>query len=172
MTDPFASGQSDPFGDPVRQGKMPKMIELYGRLVLVKPLKIETVKDNLSPTPGATVDRLTADVDILDGTWPLVRLHKSGLPVSQASPGTPQPEPLTERHFSGMWINSKGIVSVAKMSLAGQGPQTILGRVSRGDASQPGWNEPYFLAAGTKEDKTVARAYIAQRAANNPQSLV
>jgi hypothetical protein len=172
VTDPFSNEQGDPFGDPQRNSNRPNMAELYGRLILLEPRKIETVKNNLSSDPGATVDRLTTDLDILDGEFPIVRLDgRTGQTFDKLRPPKPQPEPLTERHYDSMWINPTGIVNACRASVAGRGPRMILGRVRLGEA-KAGMSAPYYLEPGSEKDKDAAREYLAARAVANPQSLV
>lgn len=172
VTDPFSTEQGDPFGDPERNNSRPNMAELYGRLILLTPKKIETVKNNLSSEPGAMQDRLTADLDILTGEFPIVRLDgKTGLTFDKVRPPKPQPDPLTERHYDAMWITQVGIVNACRKSVAGRGPRMILGWVRLGEA-KPGWNAPYYLEPASEEDKKICRDYLDRQATANPQALV
>jgi hypothetical protein len=74
MTDPFAkasagAGSNDPFGQKpseVKTSDFPKMEELNGLLLVIQPTKQETVPNRFSKEPGATQDRITADVTVID----------------------------------------------------------------------------------------------------------
>lgn len=104
---PFAGNDvdgDDPFGDPIRTSSFPKIPELWGKLIMVEPIKIESVPKPASfgGKPGETQERLTADVTVieLDGT------------------GTEYPD---------MFISQTGIVRPAKMYLRDRKP--MLGTV-------------------------------------------
>ncbi len=75
VADPFATdAETDPFSQPTGGGKYPKVEDLEGMLVLIKPYKIETVPNRFSKDPNATQDRATADVIVFGtpGTEPIV----------------------------------------------------------------------------------------------------
>lgn len=72
--DPFAGGaatatEDDPFGKPSRSGNFPKVPQLFGKLVIIKPTKFEQVPKppQFGGKPGETVERMTADVVVFDG---------------------------------------------------------------------------------------------------------
>lgn len=77
MTDPFQSASgavatATPAGDPFAQpasSSFPKIDQMDGRLLLIRPTKIETVAkpEKFGGKPGETQERITADLIVLDG---------------------------------------------------------------------------------------------------------
>lgn len=156
-----AAGGDDPFSDPApREARGPRLRDMYGRLLLVIPHKLEEGIPNRLGKPGETQDRMTADVVILDGGT----IHFGGKP--EATPPTPHTKtsevPLKNAR---MFVSSGGLISQCRQALAkrlttGQ-PGMVLGRLSVGEAKGPGQNPPYLLTPATEADKQVARQYLA-----------
>lgn len=121
---------------------------LLGRLVLVTPTKLETgLPDKYNP--GKTVDRITADVVVLDGA-PL----EDGAELPAA--------------FDGQYFSQKLIVSqltkAAKSNMRGADPaRMVLGRVEKLPPKEKGHKPAYSLAEFTPEDAQKARDYLATK---------
>jgi hypothetical protein len=156
--DPFGGG--DPFSDPAPQEpKGPRMRDMYGRLLLVIPFKLEEGIPNRLGKPGDTQDRLTADVIVLDGGT----IHYGGAPEKvPAVPHNKSAEVPLKR--SRMFISNAGIISQCRQALAKKlttgTPGMVLGRLAVGEAKGDN-NPPYLLQPATDADKQVARAYLA-----------
>jgi hypothetical protein len=175
--DPFAAGADDPFGDPAPRSNRPRLGDLYdrsdngagGRLLLIIPERIQQVPD--MERPSELVDRMTADVIVLDGG----PLHWGGKPHGR--PAVPHTK-VDDVPFKieRMFVSSVGIVNQCRDALkARQNGQTagsmVVGRLSLGESKSPNRNAPYFLAKGTDQDKALARRYWqAHLAAANPFS--
>lgn len=107
--DPFATSApdepaGDEFGQPATGGKYPKLADLIGELLLIAPVKIESVP-KYKGQPGEMSDRLTADVIILTG-------ERAG------------------EEYTGMWIGNTPIVESARAHLR-TGQKMSLGRIRR-----------------------------------------
>lgn len=156
--DPF--GGADPFSAPAPQApRGPRLRDLYGRLVLLVPTKLEIgVPNRLQP--GTTQDRMTTDVIVLDGG----PIAFGGKP--EATPPVPHDKTAQLPHKTqGMYISSTGLISQCREALAkrAQGqPGMVLGRLGVGTAKEVGQNAPWLLSLPTDADKALARQYLAQ----------
>lgn len=144
----------DQFTSPTRVVNVvrPRIMDIGpGRLLLLKPTKIERgVKNDLSPDPNATQDRLTADVVVLDGPpFPYGGKPEKGIPHTHTS------NPPEE--WPGLWLTQDLIVRQCEKSIGGM----VLGRLVRGQASDPKRNAPWRLDEPTEDDKVIARQYLA-----------
>jgi hypothetical protein len=154
-----AYGGGDPFDAPAPQeARGPRIKDLYGRLLLIIPHKVEYgVPNRLQP--GTTQDRMTADVITLDGG----PINYGGAP--EKTPPVPhnkvaQVPHLTKRQF----ISNTGLISQCRDALAKRQrgePGMVLGRLTVGQVPANGGNPPYLLTPATEEDKAIARAYLA-----------
>lgn len=155
-----ATAGADPFSAPAPQlARGPRLREMYGRLLLLIPLGVETVPNTLSKEAGATQERMTADVVILDGG----PIDFGGKP--EAMPPVAHTKRVETPHKTErMYVSSVGLVSQCREALAkrlsGQ-PGMVLGRLARGEA-KGNQEAPYLLSAPTDEDKALARQYLAQ----------
>jgi hypothetical protein len=166
-SDPFAqpSGNTatatiDPFGQPTGGGTYPKVADLFDALVLLTPVKVETVP-KYRGKPGETQDRLTADLVILDG-------------------------PRAGEEYDSMWFGQIPIIKAAQTAMR-KGVPSILGRVHRFPINEdkgkyadrhaleaaiaswrPGAGEPpsfaWALSPFDESDAQKARAYLAGKA--------
>jgi len=150
----------DPFSGPAPQeARGPRLREMYGRLLLIIPHKLEEGIPNRLDPRGGTQDRMTADVVILDGG----SVSYGGKP--EATPPKPHTKVAGTPHKnSRMFISAVGMISQCREALAkkirsGQ-PGMVLGRLSVGEAKGD-QNPPYMLTPPTDADKAVARAYLA-----------
>lgn len=158
---PAAPASADPFDDPAPQRpRGPRPLELYGRLVLIIPKELEKVASNDPEKPAGTmVDRLTADVVVLDGG----PISFGGKP--EALPPIPhnRTEPLPYRQ-AAMYLSAVGIISQCRDALdkrkRGE-PGMVIGRVMTGEQKDPRKKPPYLLAKATDADRQIARGYLA-----------
>ncbi len=162
-SDPFAgagAGGGDPFDAPApQQPRGPRMRDLYGRLLLIVPHKLEEGVPNRLGKPGDTQDRMTADVIVLDGG----PIHYGGAP--EKIPAVPHDKTAQVPHCTKrQFISNAGIISQCRVALAkkvttGQ-PGMVLGRLGVGEAKGDN-NAPYLLNPPTEQDKQIARNYLA-----------
>jgi hypothetical protein len=150
----------DPFDGPApQQAKGPRMRDLYGRLLLLIPHKLEEGLPNRLGKPGDTQDRMTADVIVLDGG----PIAYGGAP--EKIPAIPHDKTATVPYKRDrMFLSQAGVISQCRNALAkkvatGQ-PGMVLGRLSVGEAKGDN-NPPYLLTPPTEADKQVARQYLA-----------
>jgi hypothetical protein len=173
ITQPFQTGgvvpgpmtasydDADPFDAPAPQRpRGPRLQEMYGRLLLVIPHRLEENIPNRLDNKGGTQDRMTADVIVLDGG-----------PISYG--GKPEKLPPVPHDKVGaipfrqdkMFISAVGLISQCREALAKkvtQGrPGMVLGRLMTGQATGD-QNAPYLLTPPTDADKAIGRAYLAQ----------
>jgi hypothetical protein len=159
--DPFAgAGGDDPFSGPApQQARGPRLRDLYGRLLLIVPLKLEEGIPNRLSQNGGTQDRMTADVIVLDGG----PIPYGGAP--EKVPPRPHDKTAAVPHKNArMYISSVGLISQCRDALAkkirtGQ-PGMVLGRLNVGEAKGD-QAPPYLLTPPTDQDKQVARQYLA-----------
>lgn len=156
---PMAPGD-DPFSAPAPQApRGPRLRDLYGRLLLLVPTKLEIgVPNRLQP--GTTQDRMTADVIVLDGG----PIAFGGKP--EETPPIPHDKTAQVPHKTpAMFISATGLHSQCREALAkrAQGqPGMVLGRLGVGTKKEAGQNAPWLLSLPTEQDKALARQYLAQ----------
>lgn len=147
-------GTPSQFADPAAPGLLrPRIRDLDGRLVIIVPLNLQVVPNALSQIPGATQERITADVFVLDGQ----PLAYGGRPED---PDTPSPHTLSitvPAKFEGMYLSQVGIVGALRAAV---GKSVVLGRISRGTSGDPNRRAPWQLIKLAPEDP--ARAMAAQ----------
>lgn len=156
---PVAAG-ADPFGAPAPQApRGPRLLDMYGRLLLIVPSKLETGIPNRLQA-GTTQDRMTADVIVLDGG-----------PI--AFGGTPEKMPPVQHdkqaqvphRTPNMYISSTGLISQSREALAKRlrgEPGMVLGRLGVGTAKEAGQNAPWLLTPYNEADAVIARQYLSQ----------
>lgn len=156
-----ATGSDDPFSAPAPQRpRGPRLREMHGRLLLIMPTKVETVPNKKSQTPGATQERMTADVVVLDGG----AITYGGRP--EALP--PVPHTTTSNvplKTEAMFISAVGLVSQCRDALAVRqkgGRGMVLGRLTVGEARDADSSPPYLLTPYTDADREIGKAYLAQ----------
>ncbi len=159
---PAPAGDVDPFEAPAPRADRPRPRDIYGRLVLVVPKRLEeNVRNQMT---GELQNRLTADVIVLDGG----ELHFGGAP--EKTPPIPHTKTVQVPYkIDDMYISAPGIITACREALrkrkAGQ-IGMVLGRWTVGEASRPGHNPPYLLREYTQEEAAVARAYLAANPIN------
>jgi hypothetical protein len=145
-TDPF-EGAAPP---PPREDR-PKMRHLNNRLVIVTPAKIERGIPN-TLTPGAVQDRITADIEILDGAT--LMYGDDPDTGKQADKRMEIPG-----RIEGMYLN--GARMVAQLTVREEGGRLrkqVLGRV-RAVPNGPGQRPSWILETPTTADYDAARVY-------------
>lgn len=150
----------DPFSAPAPQApRGPRLRDLYGRLLLLVPVKLEQGVPNRLQA-GTTQDRMTADVIVLDGG----PIAFGGKP--EAVPSVPHDKTAQVPHKTpGQYISSSGLISQCREALAkrAQGqPGMVLGRLGVGTKKEEGQSAPWLLSIPTDADKALARQYLAQ----------
>lgn len=158
---PAAPASNDPFDDPAPQRpRGPRPQELYGRLVLIIPKLVEKVPSQDEKAPAGTmVDRMTADVIVLDGG----PLHYGGKP--EKLPPIPH-DKVAQIPFrqASMYVSAVGVISQCRDALAKRErgePGMVVGRWMTGQQSDPRKQPPYLLEKATDADKALARQYLA-----------
>lgn len=159
-----------PFGAPAAPiAKRPRILDLYGRLLLIMPKKIETVPNKLAKVPGEMQDRMTADIVVLDGG----PLAYGGAPEKMP----PKPHDMVVQVpylIVGLWMNQVGLVSQCREALANKlsgipGRQTmVLGRLGVSSEAKPGQNAPYILDPAQPHENALAAQWLAEHPAAQP----
>lgn len=146
MTDPFAAPAAIP-------SEYPTVASFRGRLVLIRPIKIETVP-NSQGAPGQMQDRVTADVTVVDGLGPVPGFTR-GQPNGQSFAG---PE------FRGTYISQEVIVKQLAEVTPPRGNGMVLARIdTKTPGTAPGKGNPWGLIDPTDQDRNIARAFLANR---------
>lgn len=152
-TDPF--NFLDPADIP---SSFPTIQSLRGRLVLIQPTREDQVA-NTQAGPGATKQRITAVVTLVDGRGP-VEVYKNYESTGQTLEG---PE------FVGMWIESEVIVPQLREALRVQG--RVLARVdTKNPGQRQGKGNPWGLVTATDADRQMARDFLANRTISATQA--
>lgn len=163
---PLGGPANDPFAsaDPAPQApRAPRLRELYGRLLILAPLKLETgIVSKFKNNDGTPViqDRLTADLIVLDGGT----IHYGGTP--EKVPPVPHDRTAEPpQKWERVYISSAGIVSQCRLALAqrlsGTGPGLVIGRLTRGEDTGKG-EPPWLLQVATDQDKALGKRYLEQ----------
>lgn len=155
-----AAANADPFDAPAPQRpRGPRMRELHGRLLLLRPLLVEKVAQQQEDGTTKMQDRMTTDVIVLDGGT----IAFGGMPEKLPSIPHNQTADIPMK-IDRMFMSSVGILSQCREALAkrqaGQ-PGMVLGRLTTGEAKSDKHNPPYLLTPATEADKVIARTYLA-----------
>lgn len=146
MTDPFA-------GPAVLPSTFPTVASFRGRLVLIKPLKQETVPNNLG-APGSTQERVTADITVVDGLGPV--------PQMKGNPPTPTGQMFDGPEYRGVYVQSEVIVKQLAEALAAR--TSVLAWIdTRNPGTNPGKGNAWGLIDATQNPDAVntARQFLA-----------
>jgi hypothetical protein len=166
---PPPSGYADDFSDPATRGISPRWEQLDGRLLMIRPTKLERGVVNTLGRPDSngqmpTQDRMTCTVTILDGP-PLLY---GGKP-KEGIPDTIQANVPCE--FEGMLNSQVLIVSQCESKVPGAPggkPEggVVLGRYGRSEKapSQPGMERARKLLIAADADRALARQWVAYKA--------
>lgn len=148
MTDPFAAPAAIP-------SSFPTVASFRGRLVLIKPLKQETVPNNLG-APGSTQERVTADILVVDGLGPV--------PQMKGNPPTPTGQMFEGPEYRGVYVQSEVIVKQLAEALAGR-TQVLAWIDTKTPGTQPMKGNPWGLINATENADAVqtARNFLASR---------
>lgn len=162
---PPAQAGQDEFGAPAPQSDRPRVIDLQGRLIIWRPLRLEEgIATRFKDNAGNAVvqDRMTVDVIVLDG----------GTLAYGGKPEDPdEPTPHTKSHevpwcIERMYISQKGLVSqlrdAYRAKMTGQGQAMVLGRLVKGQKTEANRRAPWLISNQlTEQDKQMARAWLA-----------
>jgi len=158
----YAPGGEDPFSAPApQQPKGPRIRDMYGRLLLVIPQRLEKdVTSQFKDKDGnrQVQDRMTADVICLDGG----PIAYGGRPETVGGPPHDKTAQVPHRNVA-QYISNAGLISQCRDALAKRlagKPGMVLGRLQVGEAKGNN-NPPYLLAEPTEADKQLARQYLA-----------
>lgn len=146
MTDPFAGPAAIP-------SSFPTVASFRGRLVLIKPLSQQTVPNNLG-APGATQERVTADITVVDGLGPV--------PQMKGNPPTPTGQMFDGPEYRGVYVQSEVIVKQLADALAAR--TSVLAWIdTRNPGTQPMKGNPWGLIDATQNPDAVqtARNFLA-----------
>lgn len=143
-------------------GARPRLLDMYGRLLLVLPEHIQrNVPSRFVNNQGQpqTQDKLTATIVVLDGGT----LSFGGEPEKgPAGKGAHTMSVDTPHVVKGLWINQSKLIEQLEEALAmrlrGE-PGLALGRLWKVGTAQ---NDPWVLAAPTAEDVAIYDAYVSQ----------
>ena len=151
MTDPFDAPGSK------GAGKFPAMKQLKGRLLLIEPTRLDKqITSNLNP--DKKVDRMSANVTVLDGDPITNVLDKDGDVVHEFD------EPLAAPHtMEDMYISQTVLVN--QLRKAYKAESKVLGRLVQLPAARPGENKAWAFEEPTDADKDIARGYLASEKA-------
>lgn len=150
----------------VGDGKGATLPDMYGRLVVMFPFKLERVMrrpEHITAEQRAAgnteQDRMTVTVVVLDdGQGGFSPIAYGGKPYALG--GTPHtdsaPLPYLRR---GMWINQTRLISQLTASLPAPGgwPSPVCGRIVK---TGPESNAPWYLAAATEADLNLVNTYM------------
>lgn len=153
-----AAAEDDLFGDPEpKGGRGPRIMDIPGRLVLVRPVK-PSEQQPAHPAarkvnPNATVERMTADLVVLDGGS-----YAYGGKPEDGVAHTLMGEPGTV--WRKMWITQTALVNQCQPKYRTARPWT-LGRIMKGEKPADGGNAPWVLEPATDADRLIARRWLA-----------
>jgi hypothetical protein len=145
---PAAAEVMAAFSDPSAVGgDRPAVRDFVGRVVVIKPTRYEQNIPN-QKEPGKFQDRITADVYVLDG----------GPMEFGGNPTRGKPNTLTVATpylVKDMYISNTNVVKAVRDEV---GRGVVLGRVTRGKASDPMHNDPFNLVTLDPSDPARAMA--------------
>lgn len=123
-----------------------------GRLVIISPTKIDRGVPNNLGAPGSTQDRMTADVQILDGhPFPFGGAPEKGKPHTLQA--------TIPYEIPAMFISNVGLISQCETRIGGH----VLGRLH--SVSLPNGNTAYRIDDPTDHDRELARQWAAAKVA-------
>lgn len=150
----------------VSDGRGATLAHMYGRLVLMFPLSVETVPrrpEHITAEQRAAgnvnQDRATVTVVVLDdGAGGMRPIEFGGKPWGMPPTPNTESEPLPYLR-KGMWINQSRLVSQLRAFLpaAGGVPGVVCGRVTK---TGPESNAPWYLAPANEQDLALANRYM------------
>lgn len=162
-----AGASGDPFGGPAPASKFPAVAGLKGRLLLVKPTKLETgITSRFKEADGSakTQDRLTATIVVLDGPATFTWVDREGdqQTLTADADGAPFSIPV---EFTDMYLSQAKLIGEVKKYLnARPGEASMaLGRLIK-LPPRDGQSGAWSLESPTSGDADLARKYIASRA--------
>lgn len=145
----------DPFAAPTpRATSFPSVASFRGRLVLIRPTKLEHDVPKQAHVPnGPKGDRVTANVSVVDGSGP-VELFPNGNPSGQYMDGT---------EFRGVWFGQEQLAA-GLQDVRGNLLELVLARVDTlNPGTRAGQGNPWVFTEPSEGDKDVARKFLANQ---------
>lgn len=143
MAEKNEPAKPDPFSD--ANDAFVKVEHLKGRLVLVSPKEMGQRASTMRGQEGKMYDYVETETVVLDGeTTDLI--------------------PTIPCVLDGFQWSGAAVVPQLKAKIASQG--MVLGRAGGKPSATKGFGDANILMAPTEDDKVIARAYIASRAAS------
>lgn len=148
MTDPFATPTP-------RASAFPSAASFRGRLVLIRPTKIERdVPKQASAPNGPKGDKVTANVIVVDGQGPVQVFGKDRQPTGKFLDG---PE------HRGVWFGQEQLTA-GLQDARGNLLELVLARIDTlQPGTQAGQGNPWVFQDPSEEDKQMARAFLANQ---------
>lgn len=153
-------------------GKGAKFADMYGRLVLVFPLGLQSVPKNPQFVTDAdrqsgniNQERMTATVVVLDGgrVGDMTPLAWGGNPYALGGSPHTNSDPLPYVR-KGMWVNQSQVIQQCSPYLPGRerggpngAPGVAVGRIVK---TGPNQNDPWYLTTPTEEEIGLANQYL------------
>ncbi len=143
----------DPFAAPTpRVSAFPSVASFRGRLVLIRPTKLEhdVPKQPSAPT-GPKGDRVTANVSVVDGLGP-VELFPGGNPSGRFVDGP---------DYRGIWFGQDQLAA-GLQDARGNLLELVLARIDTlNPGTRAGQGNPWVFSEPSESDKDMARKFLA-----------
>lgn len=146
----------DPFAAPTpRSSDFAKADSFRGRLILVRPTKIERDVPKMSSQPnGAKGDKITANVTVVDGLGP-VEAYDRMVPTGKMLDGP---------DYRGVWFNQdqivEGLLDAKGVNLL---PLVLMRIDTLNPGTRQGQGNPWVVTHPSEEDKQIARNFLANQ---------
>lgn len=145
----------DPFAAPTpRVSAFPSVASFRGRLVLIRPTKLEhDVPKQASVPTGPKGDRVTANVSVVDGSGP-VELFPGGSPSGQYVDGP---------DYRGVWFGQDQLAA-GLQDVRGNLLELVLARIDTlNPGTRAGQGNPWVFTEPSEDDKDMARKFLASQ---------
>jgi hypothetical protein len=145
----------DPFAAPTpRVSAFPSVASFRGRLVLIRPTKLEhDIPKQASVPNGPKGDRVTANVSVVDGLGP-VELFPNGNPSGKFVDGP---------DYRGIWFGQDQLAS-GLQDVRGGLLELVLARIDTlQPGTRPGQGNPWVFTEPSEADKQTARNFLANQ---------
>lgn len=155
---------TDPFAAPAQVASAHASADSFrGRLVLIKPTRIEYNVPKSQSTPNILGNKVTADVTVVDGLGP-VQVFQQRVATGKFIAG-----PI----YRGVWFNQDRLAKMGGLVDPTEDPVQMTGMVlGRLETYKPGQmagqGNPWGFLPPTEDDKAIARAFLA--ASNDRQN--
>lgn len=146
----------DPFQTPTpRVSAFPSAQSFRGRLVLIRPTKIERdIPKQANVLNGPKGDRVTANVTVVDGLGPVQVFDKNRQPTDRWLDGP---------DHRGVWFNQDQL-SAGLQDVRGNLLELVLARIETlKPGTSAGQGNPWVFQDPSEEDRDVARKFLASQ---------